>query len=188
MDAIASTRVLVRGENSHTTTHALTGKAIERTFSGTGAGMDIVVSSVRAYVSALNKMLSFRIPAATSSFFPPIKPELFLEEKKDAGTQLTLSKDPNFSPRFPPHPLPSLTGCCEAWLLSKAAGPRPMCLEHVVSSLTQLTPLPALALLSLHYASLGLGNVAPDQIMMGPPAKPELGSYKIYYDLLPQDS
>lgn len=28
--------------------------------SGTGAGMDIVVSSVRAYVSALNKMLGFR--------------------------------------------------------------------------------------------------------------------------------
>lgn len=28
-------------------------------FSGSGAAMDIVVSSVRAYLSALNKMLSF---------------------------------------------------------------------------------------------------------------------------------
>ena len=28
--------------------------------SATGAGMDIVVSSVRAYVNALNKMLSFK--------------------------------------------------------------------------------------------------------------------------------
>lgn len=28
--------------------------------SGTGAGMDIVVSSVKAYVGALNKMLDFK--------------------------------------------------------------------------------------------------------------------------------
>ncbi|XP_019163685.1 PREDICTED: 2-isopropylmalate synthase A-like [Ipomoea nil] len=59
IDAIASTRVLIRGDNSHTSTHALTGNVVNRTFSGTGAGMDIVISSVRAYVGALNKMLSF---------------------------------------------------------------------------------------------------------------------------------
>ncbi|XP_030528190.1 2-isopropylmalate synthase A-like isoform X2 [Rhodamnia argentea] len=59
IDAIATTRVLIRGENNHTSTHALTGETVHRTFSGTGAGMDIVVSSVRAYVGALNKMLSF---------------------------------------------------------------------------------------------------------------------------------
>ncbi|KAI5668612.1 hypothetical protein M9H77_18465 [Catharanthus roseus] len=59
IDAIATTRVLIRGENGHITTHALTGDAIHRTFSGTGAEMDIVISSVRAYVGALNKMLSF---------------------------------------------------------------------------------------------------------------------------------
>lgn len=59
IDAIATTRVLIRGEKSHTSTHALTGLAVSRTFSGTGAEMDIVVSSIRAYVGALNKMLSF---------------------------------------------------------------------------------------------------------------------------------
>ncbi|KAF8402257.1 hypothetical protein HHK36_013209 [Tetracentron sinense] len=60
IDAIASTRVVIRGENSYTSTHAITGDRVYRTFSGTGAGMDIVVSSARAYVSALNKMLGFR--------------------------------------------------------------------------------------------------------------------------------
>ncbi|KAK4365992.1 hypothetical protein RND71_013872 [Anisodus tanguticus] len=60
IDALASTRVLIRGENGHISTHALTGEIVHRTFSGTGADMDIVISSVRAYVSALNKMMSFR--------------------------------------------------------------------------------------------------------------------------------
>ncbi|KAF6143363.1 hypothetical protein GIB67_001307 [Kingdonia uniflora] len=60
IDAIASTRVVIRGENSHTSTNALTGETVHCTFSGNGAGMDIVVSSVRAYVSALNKMLGFK--------------------------------------------------------------------------------------------------------------------------------
>ncbi|KAJ6794912.1 putative 2-isopropylmalate synthase A [Iris pallida] len=60
IDAIASTRVVIRRENSHTATHAGTGENVQRTFSGTGADMDVVVSSVRAYVSALNKMLGFR--------------------------------------------------------------------------------------------------------------------------------
>lgn len=60
IDAIASTRVVIRGENAHTTMHAQTGKPVLRTFSGTGASMDVVVSSVRAYISALNKMLGFK--------------------------------------------------------------------------------------------------------------------------------
>ncbi|KAG2726100.1 hypothetical protein I3760_01G096700 [Carya illinoinensis] len=60
IDAIATTRVLIRGDNSRTTTHAHTGEAVHRTFSGIGAGMDIVVSSVKAYVGALNKMLGFK--------------------------------------------------------------------------------------------------------------------------------
>ncbi|KAL3512989.1 hypothetical protein ACH5RR_025706 [Cinchona calisaya] len=60
IDAIATTRVLIRGENSPTSTHASTGEAISQTFSGTGAAMDIVVSSVRAYLGALNKKLSFK--------------------------------------------------------------------------------------------------------------------------------
>ncbi|KAJ9701370.1 hypothetical protein PVL29_006636 [Vitis rotundifolia] len=60
IDAIATTRVLIRGEKNHTLTNDLTGETVHRTFSGTGAGMDIVVSSVRAYISALNKMLGFK--------------------------------------------------------------------------------------------------------------------------------
>ncbi|KAF8041337.1 hypothetical protein BT93_A0062 [Corymbia citriodora subsp. variegata] len=59
IDAIATTRVLIRGENNHTSTHALTGEPVHRTFSGTGSSMDIAVSSVRAYIGALNKMLGF---------------------------------------------------------------------------------------------------------------------------------
>ncbi|KAL3635018.1 hypothetical protein CASFOL_022072 [Castilleja foliolosa] len=59
IDAIATTRVLIRGDNSVTATHALTGETINRAFSGTGASMDIVVSSVRAYVGALNKLVGF---------------------------------------------------------------------------------------------------------------------------------
>ncbi|XP_054805204.1 2-isopropylmalate synthase 2, chloroplastic-like isoform X2 [Prosopis cineraria] len=59
IDAIATTRVVIRGKASHPSTHALTGETVYRTFSGTGASMDIVVSSVKAYVSALNKMMDF---------------------------------------------------------------------------------------------------------------------------------
>lgn len=40
--------------------HVLSGETVQRTFSGTGAHMDIVVSSVRAYIGALNKMLGFK--------------------------------------------------------------------------------------------------------------------------------
>ena len=32
IDAIATTRVLIRGENSHTSTHAYTGETVHRTF------------------------------------------------------------------------------------------------------------------------------------------------------------
>jgi len=39
--------------------HNLQGSTFLRTFSGTGADDDIVVSSVRAYVSAMNKMIAF---------------------------------------------------------------------------------------------------------------------------------
>ncbi|KAG6433365.1 hypothetical protein SASPL_104976 [Salvia splendens] len=49
IDAIATTRVLIRGEDSVTATHAYTGESVNRAFSGTGASMDIVISSVRAY-------------------------------------------------------------------------------------------------------------------------------------------
>lgn len=59
IDAIATTRVLIRTVDSVTATHAMTGQTINRAFSGTGAAIDVVISSVRAYVGALNKMLGF---------------------------------------------------------------------------------------------------------------------------------
>eukprot|EP01018_Ginkgo_biloba_P032540 Gb_02914 [translate_table: standard] len=61
IDAIASTKVLLRGQQGHSSTYALNGETAKRTFSGTGAGTDIVVSSVQAYINALNKILGFRV-------------------------------------------------------------------------------------------------------------------------------
>ncbi|KAK1379970.1 2-isopropylmalate synthase [Heracleum sosnowskyi] len=49
IDAISSTRVLICKKDN--------GQAVQRKFSGTGASMDIVLASVRAYVGALNKLL-----------------------------------------------------------------------------------------------------------------------------------
>ncbi|KAI7728669.1 hypothetical protein M8C21_009667 [Ambrosia artemisiifolia] len=60
IDAIASTRVVIATENDHTTTHA-SGEKMTRTYSGTGASMDIVISSVRAYIGAINKMLGVKM-------------------------------------------------------------------------------------------------------------------------------
>ncbi|KAL7209286.1 hypothetical protein ACSBR1_030926 [Camellia fascicularis] len=57
--AIAITQVVIHRDNNHTSTNA-SEETVCHTFSGTGAGMDIVVSSVRAYINALNKMLGFR--------------------------------------------------------------------------------------------------------------------------------
>ncbi|GJW47189.1 2-isopropylmalate synthase B [Tanacetum coccineum] len=59
IDAIASTRVVIDAKNYHTATLP-NGEKVVRTYSGTGASMDIVISSVRAYVGALNKMLGLK--------------------------------------------------------------------------------------------------------------------------------
>lgn len=91
IDAIATTRVLIRKNESP----SLNGIAVNRTFryvvhtseyiqsalshshfhqhshcvghSGTGAAMDIVISSVRAYIGALNKMLGFETRSKTDT-------------------------------------------------------------------------------------------------------------------------
>jgi len=70
IDAIATTRVVVTGDVTNNSKHALTGQSFNRSFSGSGAAMDIVVSSVRAYLSALNKMCSFAGAAKASSEVP----------------------------------------------------------------------------------------------------------------------
>ncbi|KAF0890146.1 hypothetical protein E2562_038249 [Oryza meyeriana var. granulata] len=69
IDAIATTRVVVTGDVGDSK-HALTGHSFNRAFSGSGAAMDIVVSSVRAYLSALNKMSSFVGAIKASSQVP----------------------------------------------------------------------------------------------------------------------
>eukprot|EP00199_Chlamydomonas_sp_CCMP681_P000381 CAMPEP_0119102884 /NCGR_PEP_ID=MMETSP1180-20130426/1484_1 /TAXON_ID=3052 ORGANISM="Chlamydomonas cf sp, Strain CCMP681" /NCGR_SAMPLE_ID=MMETSP1180 /ASSEMBLY_ACC=CAM_ASM_000741 /LENGTH=597 /DNA_ID=CAMNT_0007087261 /DNA_START=19 /DNA_END=1812 /DNA_ORIENTATION=+ len=62
IEALATTRVAIRpaGQLSDAvvTEHATMGK-VSRTFSGSGSHEDICVSSARAYISALNKMLSW---------------------------------------------------------------------------------------------------------------------------------
>ncbi|KAL5204242.1 hypothetical protein ABZP36_009113 [Zizania latifolia] len=68
IDAIATTRVVVTGDVNDSK-HVLTGHS-NRAFSGNGAAMDIVVSSVRAYLSALNKMSSFVGAVKASSEIP----------------------------------------------------------------------------------------------------------------------
>ncbi|RZB47551.1 probable 2-isopropylmalate synthase [Glycine soja] len=59
-DAIATTRVVIRRENKQSPTPALNGNVIYPTFSGTGEGVDVVTSSVEAYLTALNKMLDLK--------------------------------------------------------------------------------------------------------------------------------
>ncbi|KAH0461621.1 hypothetical protein IEQ34_009196 [Dendrobium chrysotoxum] len=82
IDAVATTRVLIRADhNGHTSTHALTGETLPRAFSGSGADMDVVVSSVRAYISALNKMLGFR----------EISPNEIPSPERDMDLSLSLS-------------------------------------------------------------------------------------------------
>ncbi|KAE9610874.1 putative 2-isopropylmalate synthase [Lupinus albus] len=57
IDAIATTHVVI---DEMKNTHASTEETIHSTFSGTGSGVDIIVSSVEAYINALNKMISFK--------------------------------------------------------------------------------------------------------------------------------
>lgn len=62
IEALAKTRVTIRpagnlAERGYVT--SAQGSYSKRTFNGSGADVDVVVSSARAYVSALNKMISF---------------------------------------------------------------------------------------------------------------------------------
>ncbi len=48
-------------EGSASSTDAQTGLSKDRRFSGAGSDTDIIVSSARAYVSALNKLLTWKL-------------------------------------------------------------------------------------------------------------------------------
>nr|ARE67144.1 FEN1 [Aeschynomene evenia] len=53
VDEIATAHVVIRKENNHDSTE----QNVHPTFSGTEAGKDVVISSVGAYIAAINKML-----------------------------------------------------------------------------------------------------------------------------------
>ncbi|RME99686.1 MAG: 2-isopropylmalate synthase, partial [Chloroflexi bacterium] len=62
IDAIGEVTIRIQPKNGHSdfSTHPQTGAQVARTFSGHGASTDIIVASARAYMSALNKMLTAR--------------------------------------------------------------------------------------------------------------------------------
>mmetsp|Transcript_29214 Transcript_29214/g.40879 ORF Transcript_29214/g.40879 Transcript_29214/m.40879 type:complete len:666 (+) Transcript_29214:177-2174(+) len=65
IEALATTRVSIRpkvgGPNDTKSAHAQLGMMSERTFSAAGSDTDIITSSARAYVSALNKLLKWNM-------------------------------------------------------------------------------------------------------------------------------
>jgi 2-isopropylmalate synthase len=67
IDALGEVTIRVQPENGEDyTTNLQTGQQVVRTYSGHGASTDIVVASARAYMSALNKMLTEREEQATT--------------------------------------------------------------------------------------------------------------------------
>jgi len=65
IQALATTRVVIApkegGPNASESTHAQAGVTVTRKFSGTGSDTDIMTSSTRAYISAINKLLSWKL-------------------------------------------------------------------------------------------------------------------------------
>lgn len=63
--ALASTRVVIvptiDGPNDSAVMDAQTSQLREKKFSGSGSDTDIITSSARAYVSALNKLLTWKM-------------------------------------------------------------------------------------------------------------------------------
>jgi 2-isopropylmalate synthase len=67
IDALGEVTIRIQPENGDGyTTNPQTGAQVARTYSGHGASTDIIVASARAYMSALNKMLSARQEAQAS--------------------------------------------------------------------------------------------------------------------------
>jgi 2-isopropylmalate synthase len=67
IDAIGEVTIRIQPENGQDyATNPQTGQQIVRTYSGHGASTDIIVASARAYMSALNKMLTEREEQATT--------------------------------------------------------------------------------------------------------------------------
>jgi len=71
IDALAITRVSIApkedGSANYSAVHSGTSELKTRKFSGVGSDTDVVISSARAYVSALNKLLSWNIRRPTNN-------------------------------------------------------------------------------------------------------------------------
>jgi 2-isopropylmalate synthase len=69
--ALASTRVVIvptiNGPNDSAVMDAQTSQLREKKFSGSGSDTDIITSSARAYVSALNKLLTWKMRRMSSN-------------------------------------------------------------------------------------------------------------------------
>ncbi|KAE9586587.1 putative homocitrate synthase [Lupinus albus] len=61
LDLIATTHIVISNkENNPTCNSTCNGKIVLPTFSGSGARVNVVLSSIEAYIAALNKMLAFK--------------------------------------------------------------------------------------------------------------------------------
>jgi 2-isopropylmalate synthase len=68
IDALGEVTIRIQPENGERdyATNPQTGEQVVRTYSGHGASTDIIVASARAYMSALNKMLTERLEQAST--------------------------------------------------------------------------------------------------------------------------
>ena len=73
IESLAQTRVSIRpdpplsGGLAMIKSNAQTGAAIARSFTATGADTDIVVSSTRAYVACLNRMIAYHASSVSAA-------------------------------------------------------------------------------------------------------------------------
>jgi len=67
IDAQGEVSVRIQSTDGVTSTHAQRGEGQQRTYGGYGADTDIIVASVKAYIAALNKMLTAEGLAADSA-------------------------------------------------------------------------------------------------------------------------
>ena len=85
LQALASTRVVIvptiDGPNDSAVMDAQTSQLREKKFSGSGSDTDIITSSARAYVSALNKLLTWKMR------------RMAMEEKDGSGVGDAVSVD-----------------------------------------------------------------------------------------------
>ena len=92
IEALATTRVVIEPLDeglSPGTVYNAQGPALARTFSGSGSDTDIIVSSARAYTSALNKLLSWNMRRSTRSTILGSTNSADEEETEHAVVQMT---------------------------------------------------------------------------------------------------